>query len=292
MYELIQLSENNYYIESPAKVGVIVLGGNDVAIIDSGNDKDAGKKIFKVLSANGWNLKAIFNTHYHADHIGGNAYLQKQTGCKVYASGIEEGFTRYPVLEPAFLYGGNPPKELRHKFLMAQPSQAELLTESVLPEGMEIIQLPGHSFDMVGFRTADNIVYLADCLSSEATLDKYQISFLTDVAAYIGTLKNVMQMDAKCFVPAHAAVTDCIAPLAQKNIDKVMEIGDRIEVICKEPLTFEQILKSVFESYELQMTFEQYALIGSTVKSYLTWLKDNERLTISIEDNCVLWKSM
>ena len=81
-------------------------------------------------------------------------------------------FTKHPVLEPAFLYGGFPPEDLRHKFLMAQESDASLLTEDTLPEGFEIIPLPGHYFDMVGFRTPDDVVFLADCLSSRQTLDK------------------------------------------------------------------------------------------------------------------------
>ena len=42
-----------------------------------------------------------------------------------------------------------PAKDLRHKFLLAQESNAEYLTEAVLPEGFEIINLSGHFFDMV-----------------------------------------------------------------------------------------------------------------------------------------------
>ena len=46
-------------------------------------------------------------------------------------------------------------------------------------------ELPGHFFDMVGFRIADDVVYLADCLSSKETLDKYQINVLYDVACSV-----------------------------------------------------------------------------------------------------------
>lgn len=291
MYELIQVSGNSYYIESPAKMGLFRLNETDVCLIDSGNDKDAGRKVRQILNANGWKLKAIYNTHSNADHIGGNKYLQAQTGCKIYAPGIECDFTRHPILEPSFLYGGYPPKELRRKFLLAQESDAEYLTKEVLPEGFEIIPLPGHFFDMVGFRTPDDVVYLADCLSSKETLEKYQIGFIYDVAAYISTLEKIKTMEAKIFVPAHAPATENITELAQFNIDKVNEIADKITDICKEPLCFEAILQRLFDEYNLAMNFEQYALVGSTVRSYLTYLKECGKLTAAFENNLLLWSS-
>ena len=290
MYELNHITGNSYYIQSPSKMGLVKLNDTDVCLIDSGNDKDAGRKVRQLLDANGWHLTAIYNTHSNADHIGGNRYLQGQTKCRIYAQGIECDITRHPVLEPAFLYGGFPPKDLRHKFLMAQESDAQELTGAMLPEGFELLQLPGHFFHMVGFRSPDDVVYLADCLSSRETLDKYQIGFLYDVAAYLDTLEKVKTMQAAAFVPAHAQVTEDIAPLAQYNIDKVHEIADHMVELCAEPVMFEELLKKLFDDYGLTLTFEQYVLVGSTVKSYLAWLKDTGRLTALFEDNRLLWR--
>ncbi len=289
MYELIQISERSYYIQSPAKIGLVRLSGRDVCLIDSGNDKDAGRKVRQLLDKNGWNLTAIYNTHSNADHIG-NRYLQAQTGCRIYAPGIDCAFTRHPVLEPSFLYGGFPCKDLRHKFLLAQESDAEELTKDCLPEDFEIIPLPGHFFDMVGYRTKDDVVYLADCLSSKETLDKYQITFLYDVSACLDTLQMVKTLPGKIFVPAHAEAAEDIAELAQYNMDKVHEIADRITDLCREPLCFETILQKLFTDYGLTMNFEQYVLVGSTVRSYLSWLKDTGRLCVSFEDNLLRWQ--
>ena len=291
MYELNQVGEHSYYIQSPAKIGLFRLDETNVCLIDSGNDKDAGRKVRQILDQNGWHLQAIYNTHSNADHIGGNQYLQAQTGCRIFAPGIECDFTNFPILEPAFLYGGFPPKDLRHKFLMAKESRAEYLTEDALPEGMEMLSLPGHFFDMVGFRTKDDVLYLADCLSSKETLGKYQIGFLYDVASYLDTLYMVKELKAKVFVPAHAQVTDDIAPLAQINIDKVMEIADKIVELCKEPVCFEQVLQRLFNDYGLVMNFEQYVLVGSTVRSYLAWLKDSGRLEAIFEDGMLRWRA-
>lgn len=289
MYELVQVSTRDYYIESPAKIGLVRLSDQDVCLIDSGSDKDAGRKVRQHLDANGWRLTAIYNTHSNADHIGGNKYLQGQTGCRIYAPGIECDFIRHPILEPSFLYGGFPPKELRHKFLLAQESDVKELTQDALPAGFEMLPLPGHFFDMVGFRTPDDTLYLADCLSSKETLDKYRIGFLYDVAAYLDTLERVKGMTAKTFVPAHAAACGDISALAQCNIDKVNEVAEDILSLCAVPKSFEEILQTLFVRYGLTMNFEQYALVGSTVRSYLTWLKEAGRLQTEFVENRLLF---
>jgi len=291
MYELIQVSDSTCYVQSPAKIGLVKLNDKDVCLIDSGNDKEAGRKVRQILDANGWSLKAIYNTHSHADHIGGNQYLQAQTGCKVYAKGVECDYVNHPILEPVSLYAGCPPKELRHKFLMAQPSTAEPLTDDVLPEGFSIIPLPGHSMDMVGYRTADDVVFLADCLSSQATLEKYGIPFIHDVGAYISTLEAVEKMEARMFIPAHADPAEDISGLARLNIDRAVEIGDEILGICSEASSFEDVLRKLFVRYGLTMTLEQYVLVGSTVRSYLAWMMDAGKLTVEIRDGLPAWKS-
>ncbi len=289
MFELIRLTDSCYYIQSPAKIGLYRLNETEVCFIDSGNDKDAGRKLRQILDQKGWKLRAIYNTHANADHIGGNRYLQTQTGCRIYAPGIDCAITRHPILEPAFLYGAYPCRDLRHKFLLAQESDAELLTPEALPEGFEAIPLPGHFFDMVGFRTPDGVVFLADCLSSEETLEKYRIGFIYDVAAYLDTLEKVKGMEARLFVPSHAAPAEDIAPLAQINIDKVLEIAEKIVGICGEPRCFEAILQRLFRDYSLVMNFEQYVLVGSTLRSYLAWLRDTGRLVPVFEDGMLLW---
>ena len=290
MYELNQVGEKSYYINCPAKIGIYQVNDKEVYLIDSGNDKDAGKKVRKILDEKGWNLLGILNTHSNADHIGGNQYLQQQTGCKIFSTGIEKAFTEYPVLEPSFLYGGYPCKDLRHKFLLAKPSIVTDFSDESFPKEMEIILLKGHFFDMVGFRTPDDTGFLADCLSSKETLDKYQIGFIYDVAEYLKTLETVKSIKAKMFVPAHAPATDDIAGLADINIAKVHEIADKILSICSEPICFENILQRLFSDYGLTMNFEQYVLAGSTVRSYLSWLKDNEKISAFFEDNMLFWK--
>ena len=85
MKELIQVKGNTYYKPGFAKIGVVRMVGDKAVLIDSGADENSGRLVLEALTDRGWTLDAIYNTHSHADHIGGNAYLQQQTGCRIYA---------------------------------------------------------------------------------------------------------------------------------------------------------------------------------------------------------------
>lgn len=291
MYELIQVSDICYYFSCPSRIGLVRTGENEVVLIDSGGDSDAGKKVFRALEERSWKLRAIYNTHSHADHIGGNGYLQGKTGCRIFAKGVEHAFACTPVMEPSFLFGANPPQDLRHKFMLAKESVTEPLTEDVLPACMTAVSLPGHSFDMVGYRIGDGTFYIADALISAETLEKYRISYIWDVRAYLDTLGRINGMEAKVFLPAHAEPVKDICPLAERNRQNAEEVADRIEEICREPVCFETLLQKLFSAYGLEMDFSQYVLAGSTVRSYLTYLKNEGRVRSSFMDNRLLWEA-
>jgi glyoxylase-like metal-dependent hydrolase (beta-lactamase superfamily II) len=291
MYELKQVGENTYYIESPSKIGIYKINDNDVYLIDSGNDKEAGRKILKILNNNNWNLLGIINTHSNADHIGGNKFLQQRTNCKIICSNIEDSFIKNPILEPSLLYGGYPCKELRNKFLMAEESKPADFIEDFLPEGLEYINLKGHYFNMIGIKTSDNVYFLADSIFGENIINKYHFSFIYDVKQFLETLEYIETLEGT-FIPSHAEVTNNIKEIVKINREKILEIIDEIISICTNGMCFEEILKELFDKYELTMNFNQYVLVGSTVKSYLSYLYDEGKISVSFIDNKMLWTTI
>ncbi len=81
-----------------------------------------------------------------------------------------------------------------------------------------------------------------------------------------------------------------------KDIDTLIRkygyVGtEKILELCQTPMQFEALLQQLFLTYDLKMTIEQYVLVGSTVRSYLAWLKDNGRVEALFENAQMLWKT-
>lgn len=289
--ELKKVGDNTYYIENPTNIGIYKLNETEIFLIDTGNDKDAGKKVLRIIETQGWSIKGIITTHSNADHIGGNRFIQDRTNCPIYAFGIEKSFTEFPVLEPSFLYGGYPFKDLRNKFLMAKESNVTAI-DTNLPKGLEYFNLKGHYFDMIGIKTDDDVYFIADSLFSENTITKYHLFVLYDVREYLNTLDYLAGLKGKLFIPSHCDATEDISKLIELNRNKVCEISDIIYSLCDNENTFEDILKKVFDKYDLVMNANQYVLIGSTVKSYLSYLCDGGKITYEFRDNKMYWKQI
>jgi glyoxylase-like metal-dependent hydrolase (beta-lactamase superfamily II) len=287
--ELVKVGEKTYYIKNPTNIGLYQISDRDVFLIDTGNDKDAGKKILKITDAQGWNVAGIITTHSNADHIGGNKVIQDRTNCPVYALGIEKSFTEFPILEPSFLFGGYPFKDLRNKFLLAKESAVTAI-DGNLPEGLEYFPLKGHYFDMLGIKTDDDVYFLADSLFSAEIIAKYHLFFIYDIREYLAALDYLSTLDGKWFIPSHCEAAASISDLIELNRNKVREISDKIYSLCSKEVPFEDILKGVFDDYGLAMNPNQYVLIGSTVRSYLSYLYDSGKLRFEFRENKMYWK--
>ena len=288
--ELTRLGEKTYYIKNNTNIGIYKINDEEVYIIDTGNDKDCGKKILKVLEENNLKVKGIINTHSNSDHIGGNEVIEKRTGAIVLTHGIEVAFTKYPILEPSFLYGAKPFHDLENKFLMAKPSDAIDL-ENNLPEGLEYFSLKGHFFDMIGIKTSDDVYFLGDALFSSETINKYHLFFIYDVLEYLNTLEFLKTLNGKYYVFSHVELKENIKDLIEININKIKEISDNILKICKDKKTIEDIEKEIFDYYHLTMNLNQYVLVGSTIKAYLSYLITKEKMEYIIENNKLYFKT-
>ncbi len=286
--ELIKLGEKTYYIKNNTNIGIYKIDDKNVILIDTGNDKDAGKKILKIINEQNWFVKTIINTHSHADHIGGNNVIEARCNCDIYSGKIETSLINNTILEPIGLYGASPLSSLKNKFLYAKESNAKVIDNNI--DNIEIIDLKGHSYDMIGVKTDDDVIFLGDALASENTINKYHIFYLYDVKEYLNTLQKLKTLKAKKYVLSHSEVTENISELIKANENKINEIINNIYKILENKKTYEDVLKEIFDIYNLNMNVNQYYLVGASIKAYLSCLYNDDKITYEFINNKMYYK--
>ncbi len=142
---------------------------------------------------------------------------------------------------------------------------------------------------MIGIKTSDDVYFLADSLFSLETISKYHLFFMYDVRAFIDTLDFLSTLNGKMYIPSHTSSTNDISDLILLNRNKVNEVINVVYEACEKDMTFEKILKYIFDRYNLVLDANQYVLVGSSIKSYLSYLYDENKVRYYFKDNEMIW---
>ncbi len=293
MRELWQAGERTWYVYGRNIFGFYQLNDTDVCMIDTGRDPEDAYFAEKVLADKGWNLKFIINTHTHIDHIGGNKALMARWGCPAYTTRIERVFAEYEELEPSFMFGGRPSAGVREVFMHPGDIGFRDIENFQLPEGLEYVHMPGHTFGMIGVKTSDDVWFLSDALMNRKALKKYPFGFLINVEAYLDTLEMLRDLDGEFFIPAHGeSMGKEIAFLVEENIANIQRHISFILNSCRGGKNVDLVVRDVFAEYNMKVNEIQYTLVASTVKCFLTYLQDAGRMECYSEDGLIKWKTV
>ncbi len=287
--ELKQIGSKTFCIEHDTNIGIHFTDGGRMYLIDTGSEGD-GEKIDEILSREGWVPSCIINTHTHIDHIGGNEFLMRKYGIPAYCTDYDMAFAHYSELEAAYMNGGYPAEKLRTIF--AHPGMIGFRSiEKETPDGIDWTYLPGHSFGMIGIRTSDDIWFLGDSYLSRSFLKQYTFGFIYNVEAYIDTLKKLKEFKGSLFVPSHGIIESDIVETLEQNLRSVAEMCSMICETCREYRGQDKILQQMYERLRMHARPAQHALLSSTVKSYLTYLQDRNKLECRFVDNIMKWRT-
>lgn len=276
-------------------IGIIKNAENTI-LIDSGLEDRIAANTCKLLAEKDRIPSVIINTHSHADHCGGNNYIQKNYNINIISSLKESLFIENPCLEPlCFFSGSKPLQQLENKFLQALPSK---VTQIVKPgdileiDGISLtfLSLAGHSIDQIGV-VVDGTVFCGDAFFSEYVLDKYKLPFLIDFDKTIETLEFLKDTNYDLYIPAHGKPTKNIEPIINLNIYKMKKIEEDIISLLKTEKTTEELLYDIFKKYSIKTSgAQQYYLLKTTVMAYLSSLVNRSIIKTGIKDNILSWK--
>lgn len=277
MFEVKHLKGNTYYFEAFTNVGIYRLSENRVVLIDGTDHTRMAKAVDNYLKSENLTVDTIICTHCHVDHICGNKFFYEKYGCKILGTEKELPFIIQPDLEGSFYFSGIDTDKSRNPFFTVEPTIAQLLTEEKLPKGIEIIKLPGHAFDMVGVRTEDNVLFVADSILSEKTWTEFKAPFFHDVNKSIETLKMLKKTEADIFVPSHNEPLTDIRDLADCNISNLEKLKDIVYELCN-GIGFDDIFTAFLQRLSLNIRTEKYVSYSVMLRNILQSLVEDEKI--------------
>lgn len=293
-YKLVHIIGNSYMLEGAVNLGVYHRGKGKCTLIDSGIDDDVGKRAINILKEEGMEIDSIINTHSHADHIGGNAIIQKRLDCEIYASKIEAAIIENPILEPFYLFSAAPPSFLQNKFLMAKPSKVtKVVREGNLDiEGskFEIINLPGHSLEHIGVVTLDGVFYSGDAYFSKDIIEKHGFPFFQDIDDALKTLEYLNNIKYPFYVPCHGMLDYNIEELIKLNMKAINDAIDLILENLDQPKSTEELSQIIFRHYKINQNSEQYYLTRATLSAYLAYLNNKGNIECQFFEEQLKWQ--
>lgn len=291
---LTQLSERVYVAPGGSNIGVIFGSGPKTILIDTGLNDTAARKVLRSLAELDRQVTSIITTHGHADHFGGNAFVVKRTGARVWAPAWDETVLRYPLFQPLVLFAGaDPPDSLRGGFLLAAQSPVDEIYDAGPLEvdgvALEAVSLAGHSGNQMGL-ICDDVFFAADVVLPERALRRYKMPYLYSVRDHVKSLERAAGVRYQQAMPGHGPVTNDLSDLIQLNTDLVDRVADLVVEICEEPLAPGEILSRVLTRLGAQPSDPaSYYLLHPTIFAYLTYLEEQGRLRHRIETAKSLW---
>ena len=302
--DFVPITSHIGYFIGATNIGVVTMKENDrtkIWLIDTPNTIVLTKYLWEQIESlfPDASLVAIINTHSHADHCGGNVFLQERTGCQIWATKGESVLMELPILQSALVYGGSPIKDIESKYLKADPCKVDRILseeETVLCDGLSVqpVSLPGHYIDMAAMIISDEtdgkkVCFLADGISGRNVIKRYWIQYLFNEKQFKQSLLKIKDIKADFYIPGHGDMVTDIEGLVELNMIAVLETEAMIEDELSVPLSFEELLKAVADRNQIPLKVSQFELIGSTVRSYLSSLYEDGRISYPITDNKMLW---
>ncbi len=304
-----KLSQNAYFIPGFTNIGVINARcgkKNSIYLVDSGPDEHSARSAVKELEnifPEGFEIRAVINTHGHSDHVGGNRWIQDNFGSEVWITKKETAISLNGFSNVNYIWGASAIPELKLWYSLRETFSAEriIAAEDTIEledsSTVSFIDMNGHSAEQVGVlhsgTDGKKVLFTGDSYLGLDELYKSKISFQEAPLAALDRMKRLLEIQADFFIQSHGiipATSDEVFETIGGNIRALEKVAAYIlYILNKKSLTTEAVVSKIIGKFKIYVKAVNFALIYSTVKSLLSELYERKIISAKMKDGFFCW---
>jgi cyclase len=230
-----KVKDDLYEIEGDGGNVAVYITNEGVILIDDKFDQDHQGIVDQVKSVTNQPIKYIINTHYHADHSGGNTKFLPT------AEIISTAMARTNILEHK--QSNAPPG--------VSPARITFTTEAAVNLGGKEVRAfyfgRGHTNgDAVIYFPALRVLHTGDLMAGTSPLIDYNGG--GSIVEWTKTLDKALQLDFDTVIPGHGAITNKAGLMTYRN--NVEKLRDRVSALVHEGKSQDEIAKFMTDEYK------------------------------------------
>lgn len=275
-----------------SRIPVFKLGGGKAVLMDSGLAVPYRKGILSALKAENLHVVAVLTSHAHIDHTGNHQALKEVYGAQLYMTTFDAAVSGNPMNLKAYFYGSSYRGVMGYAESMFCRADHHIYPEDrqIQVEGatFEILRLPGHAPEHLGFVTPDGVAYLADTLMSEQVLQSVRIPYSMCCELDIQTKRKVRELPYDCYILAHNGVYTDIKAVSEHNVRNLLEKIQIVEELTDHYMSLERIVAEASAAMGVSgNTTYKINVAERNIRVFVEHLLDMKRLVQRANDGVI-----
>ena len=278
-----------------SRLPVFKLDDTNIIMIDSGLPRE-WEGIERCLDKEALIVKAVLTSHYHPDHIGNHLRLRRKFGAKLYLSPFAANAKADPMNMLGGMVGITTYRQVKKHFgeAFAPDFLIDWCAPSIQVEGIifQILQLPGHCPEHMGFITPDNVGYVADTVLSKNTTEHLRSTFTTCVELELSSKEKLAELNCDKYIVAHNAVCDSIRELALQNRDHMLDRLQLLEEIAADYMDLDTLIARFLEvTNNIPDSVRKISGTRHNLIPLVDYLMDTGRFIARVKDGYIQYKT-
>lgn len=248
--------KTGYMLAAGVLIPVYCLNDHEIVMVDSGLKEDP--ELLSFLTERDLRVYAVLQTHLHIDHIANNNIFYQRYGTRIFAH--EVGIARIntgtrllhewhiytPIAQDGYTADFNYPLE------PITDSDHEI---NLRGASFQVVPLPGHSADHLGFVTPDGVFCIGDAILSPYKVEHSKLPYFEDIHDSIRTMERIGRSRNPYYALAHMEVIERrdMPGLIRKNIALQSKVNREILEIVNDPVPVEELIRSTLYALGIQI---------------------------------------